>query len=189
MSIRRAEPGDAAPLLALARGCFGAAAWDPFQYWNRDDHEVLVADLGGGNCGGFCVLACAADEAEIQSLAVAPAMRRQGIGALLLQATLTAARERGAAHVHLEVRESNTAARAFYRRHGFQETGRRRLYYRDPEEAAVLMQIVLAYWASPDARPAGFPRGPSRSSVKRVARRSRAGTRASHLIERIKSLS
>jgi len=144
MIIRKAEPGDAAPLLALARCCFGPAAWDPFQYWNREDHEVLVADLDGGTCGGFSVLACAADEAEIQSLAVAPAMRRQGIGALLLQATLTAARERGAAHVHLEVRESNTAARAFYRRHGFEETGRRRLYYRDPEESAVLMRRSLA---------------------------------------------
>lgn len=144
MSIRRAEPGDAASLLALARCCFGAAAWDPFQYWNQEDHDVLVADLGGGNCGGFSVLACAADEAEIQSLAVAPSMRRQGLGALLLQATLTAALERKAAQVHLEVRESNAAARAFYRRHGFEETGRRRLYYRDPDEAAVLMQIVLA---------------------------------------------
>jgi len=138
MTIRRATAGDAASLLALARCCFGAQAWDPAQYWNEPDHAVLVAEEGG-----FSVLAFAADEAEMQSLAVAPEMRRRGVGAALLAASLEAARERGATQMHLEVREGNTAARGFYRKHGFSESGRRRLYYRDPEEAAVLMKRGL----------------------------------------------
>ncbi|MGH9483296.1 MAG: ribosomal protein S18-alanine N-acetyltransferase, partial [Terriglobales bacterium] len=81
-------------------------------------------------------------EAELQSLAVRPESRRAGIGAALLAEALAALRRLGVRTVFLEVREGNAAAQAFYRRAGFKIFGRRPRYYREPDEAAVLMRIA-----------------------------------------------
>lgn len=93
--------------------------------------------------GGFLIGRAIADEAELLTLAVAPACRRQGMAARLLKAFLTESARRGAASVFLEVAASNAAARALYAKEGFTEAGRRRGYYRDsPGEAidAVVMR-------------------------------------------------
>jgi ribosomal protein S18 acetylase RimI-like enzyme len=74
-------------------------------------------------------------EAEILNLAVAPASRRQGIAAALLHH----ARDNSAAQLWLEVRVSNSAARAFYATQGFLETGLRPNYYQEPGEDAIVM--------------------------------------------------
>ena len=70
-------------------------------------------------------------------------MRRRGFGARLLSQLLESARALGALTVHLEVRASNEAAQALYRRFGFRRTGRRRGYYACPPEDAVLMSLNL----------------------------------------------
>ena len=87
--------------------------------------------------GGFSVVA---DEAEIITVAVSPAFRRGGIGRALTEEMLQKAQAEGAASMYLEVRASNTAARALYTALGFAETGVRRGYYRAPREDAVLMR-------------------------------------------------
>ena len=69
--------------------------------------------------------------------------RRAGAGALLLNGAMAAARARGATAVHLDVRESNAAARALYARFGFTEVGRRRAYYREPVEDALMLRSDL----------------------------------------------
>ena len=81
---------------------------------------------------------------EILNLAVDPAKRRLGAGRALAQAALAEGAARGAARAFLEVRESNAAALAFYARLGFSVAGRRPDYYRDPQEAAILMARGLA---------------------------------------------
>jgi ribosomal protein S18 acetylase RimI-like enzyme len=53
-------------------------------------------------------------------------------------------RARQVSRVFLEVRESNEAGIAFYRKHGFSNTGRRAGYYRDPDEAAIVMEMKLS---------------------------------------------
>ena len=84
-----------------------------------------------------------ADEAEIANLAVSPAARRRGIGALLLLRILDAAATFGAGAVFLEVRESNEAALALYAAQGFTVVGRRKQYYRRPAEDALIMRRTL----------------------------------------------
>lgn len=79
------------------------------------------------------------DEAHISTLAVHPQWRRQGIGEMLLVEMLKHAVGLGAVMATLEVRESNKAAQALYRKYGFEESGRRKHYYRDNGEDAVLM--------------------------------------------------
>lgn len=92
---------------------------------------------------GFLCAASAADEAELQSFAVAAHRRGQGIGADLMRVFLAWASAAGARSVHLEVREGNEGARRFYARWGFAETGRRARYYRDNGEAALMLAKAL----------------------------------------------
>jgi ribosomal-protein-alanine N-acetyltransferase len=81
------------------------------------------------------------DEAHISTIAVHPNLRRQGIGRVLLEYALERARALGAELVTLEVRESNQAATEMYQTFGFQIKGRRRGYYRDNDEDALVMLL------------------------------------------------
>ena len=72
-----------------------------------------------------------------------PAFRRRGIGDALLKGLTEEAARRDAGSIFLEVRESNDAARAMYRKAGFLEKGIRRNYYHAPIENAVVMQLEL----------------------------------------------
>jgi len=89
---------------------------------------------------GYCIMLRAADEAEIANIATAPGARRRGIGARLLDDAIAAGATAGVVALFLEVRESNTAARALYASRGFLAVGRRRGYYRHPVEDALLLR-------------------------------------------------
>ena len=102
----------------------------------------LVSEADGAALG-FLIGRRVVEEAEILNLAVAPGSRRVGEGTALLKAAFESFRSCGARHVFLEVRESNAAGIAFYEKHGFSKTGRREGYYRDPVEAAIVMEIRL----------------------------------------------
>ncbi len=82
---------------------------------------------------GFAMGRIAADEVELLTLAVAPAARRQGVGARLLATLLEKARTRGASRVFLEVAADNTAAVGLYLQAGFSVCGRRHGYYPRPD--------------------------------------------------------
>ena len=81
------------------------------------------------------------NEVHIATIATHPDFRRMGIGSRLLSHTLLQALEEGARSSFLEVRESNLAAQEMYRRFGYEEAGRRRRYYRDNDEDAILMSL------------------------------------------------
>lgn len=83
-------------------------------------------------------------EAEILDIAVRADHRRCGHAAFLLQEFLRHARATGVRKMFLEVRESNVAALALYRKFNFVLTGRRKNYYRNPREAALLLHLVLS---------------------------------------------
>jgi [ribosomal protein S18]-alanine N-acetyltransferase len=106
------------------------------------DAVFLVAAAADG-VAGYVVAQDAADEAEILNLAVAPARQRGGIGRALVVRALTTVAERGACRVFLEVRESNSAARALYAALGFKEVGRRSRYYRRPVEDAIVLRAAI----------------------------------------------
>lgn len=77
-----------------------------------------------------------ADEAELLTVAVDPAARRQGMGARLLAGFAATARARGATTAFLEVAAGNTPAQALYRQAGWVEAGRRKRYYHAPDGTA-----------------------------------------------------
>jgi ribosomal-protein-alanine N-acetyltransferase len=81
------------------------------------------------------------DEAHIATIAIHPDFRRQGIGRKLLSHALLHVMKEGARSSFLEVRESNEAAQDMYRKFGYVEVGRRKRYYKDNDEDAILMNL------------------------------------------------
>ncbi len=98
----------------------------------EDDHTI-----------GYLCLWEIADELHITNIAVHPRSRRQGVGRLLLRGVLEDARERRLRLVVLEVRPSNAEARSLYEGFGFRVIGRRRGYYYDTGEDALVMEADL----------------------------------------------
>ena len=92
---------------------------------------------------GFVVYWLAADEIQLLDIAVDSNRRQQGIGRMLLTHVHEKGRAQGVVRVVLEARPSNDAALALYHRLGYVETGRRRSYYQDGEDA-LLLECVLS---------------------------------------------
>jgi ribosomal-protein-alanine N-acetyltransferase len=149
-------------MMELDRASPTAAHWTEAQYRHAllqgsEDPErlVLVAEVSRATAAaveeggrgfpilGFLLARHLAPEWELENIAVAPGARRKGLGTQLLKALLARARETGAQAVFLEVRESNTAARRLYEKAGFQQAGRRKSYYADPPDDAVLYRHSL----------------------------------------------
>lgn len=83
------------------------------------------------------------DELHILNVAVAPEWRNMGYGRTLLKAVIETGREKGARYATLEVRVSNSVAKQLYEKFDFRVTGRRRAYYRNNGEDALVMERAL----------------------------------------------
>jgi ribosomal-protein-alanine N-acetyltransferase len=99
--------------------------------------------LGRGQIAGYIVARETAGELHINNVAVRGEFRRQGIGSALLTRIVEDGKRLGATKAFLEVRAGNSAARALYERCGFSPIARRRNYYSEPQEDAVVMCLVL----------------------------------------------
>jgi [ribosomal protein S18]-alanine N-acetyltransferase len=108
----------------------------------RSDTDLLAAERGD-ELVGYAICWTVIDQAELGNVAVAPEARGLGIGRRLVEAALGRVRRRGACECFLEVRESNAGAQALYRGLGFAKVGRRRGYYAQPTEDALVMRIQL----------------------------------------------
>ncbi len=145
-TIRAFLPADVAAVTTILREVPEAANWTEKSYREALNWPGTVALISEeeGKVSGFILGRQVADEGEILNLAVTVAYRRRGEGGALLKAALGGFQSRGVSRVFLEVRESNETGIAFYERHGFSEKGRRAGYYRDPDEAAIVMEKKLA---------------------------------------------
>ena len=80
------------------------------------------------------------DESDMMNLAVDPAFRRRGIARALVLALIEQLREMGSRQLTLEVRASNESAQALYAQLGFERVGRRKNYYLNPREDALILR-------------------------------------------------
>jgi ribosomal-protein-alanine N-acetyltransferase len=135
--IRPAVPSDLPALVAIETESFSDLPWPPDSFLAYD---CLVAELGG-EVAAFLISRevfageQATPEREILNLAVAKRFRRLGIASTLLAFEL-----KRDDIFFLEVRESNHGAQTLYRQFGFTEIGRRRDYYQNPRETAIVMR-------------------------------------------------
>jgi [ribosomal protein S18]-alanine N-acetyltransferase len=138
VSIRDAAPADVPAILTIERAAYSAAHWSADQYLTRIGHSsVIVAEQESKICGFLCAHVVAG-EWEIENVVVDGEFRRHGIGAELMRALLNKWGIAAGSAILLEVRESNAPARALYENSGLRQVGRRRGYYRDPVEDAIL---------------------------------------------------
>ena len=103
----------------------------------------LVCQATAGHLAGFILVHGNLDEAELLKIAVRPEARRQGIATVLIEYTLRQLWLQGITKLFLEVRETNIGAQSFYLANGFQIISRRRKYYSNPREDALIMAAEL----------------------------------------------
>ncbi len=142
MQLRKMQLQDIAAIVKLEEETF-AVPWsqeafvdelehDIAEYWVLINDDELIAYFGY-----WQIL----NEAHITNVAVSAKHRRKGYASILLEKLLTLAREKHIESITLEVRESNHSAQALYKKFGFIEAGRRKRYYSDNNEDAIIMWL------------------------------------------------
>jgi ribosomal-protein-alanine N-acetyltransferase len=151
--IRPMQSADLGSVVAIAAASPGAPDWQPSGYaLYLTPHPPLLRTafvaLDSGSVIGFAAATLLLDppaspnpenRCELDSIAVQPALRRQGVASALLGAVVAWAEEHGSRRITLEVRASNAAAIHLYERHGFVREGLRPRYYADPVDDALLL--------------------------------------------------
>lgn len=133
IAIVRGAAADLPTIMPVMRAAFDpdfGEAWTEAQCLgvvSMPGSNLLIARAG--DPVGFALSRVVVDECELMLLAVAPSVRRQGIGRMLLDQAITDAYALRAASLFLEMRAGNSAL-ALYSSAGFDEVGRRRAYYR-----------------------------------------------------------
>lgn len=165
ITIRAMQEGDLSAVAAIEAASF-SDAWPRSAFAElmpRGYARLRVAVAANGEVCGYCVLLLAGGEGEIANIATHPAWRGLGVGRSLLREALAAADEALAEAIFLEVRESNAAARALYAAQGFVQVGRRKQYYQQPAEDALVMRRARGA-SAPSSRAADDHTTPSPSS-------------------------
>lgn len=122
-----------------------AQAFSSTRSWSAAEFRDLLAQPGtilAGDDRSFAMLRVTLDEAEILTIATAPAHRRKGLARAVLAQAEQTAQVAGAADIFLEVAEDNHAARSLYAQAGYAQIGRRPGYYL-PKDAAPVAALVL----------------------------------------------
>ena len=141
MEIKQMAQCHIAQVAELEKICF-ADPWseksiaseleNPLSYW-------LVA-LDGSTVVGYAGSQTVLGETDMMNVAVRPECRRQGVAEALIEGLIAELKERESHCLTLEVRDSNAPARALYEKLGFLEVGRRKNYYRNPKEDALILR-------------------------------------------------
>ena len=150
LTIRPFKPSDLDSVYDIERKSF-PHPWSRIQFrlsYRINPCGFLVA-VGNGKVVGYVIVEMAKriEPQELQlrrcvhllNIAVDPRLRRKGVGKALMEAITVRVREEGVKNIWLEVRASNSTARNFYSRIGFQEKGRKPRYYMS-EDAVVMMK-------------------------------------------------
>ncbi len=132
VAIRSAALNDVPAILAIERQAPSAA------HWTAEQYKKLVGS------GVVLVVETVAGEWEVENVVVTAEFLRRGIADKLLRELIQRAQNEAASAILLEVRESNLPARGLYEKHGFRAVGRRRAYYSDPVEDAILYALGLS---------------------------------------------
>ena len=143
VEIRRMTLDDLPAVIALDQLSF-SLPWPErsfrFELTDNQASRCWVAELDG-KIVGMIVAWMLVDEAHVATIATHPDHRRQGVARKLLKYALRYMSKEGAVTSFLEVRESNSAAQEMYRQFGYEEVGRRKRYYKDTNEDAILMTL------------------------------------------------
>ena len=147
MPIRFATIADLPAIMTLEKDAEAAAHWSEAEYRRifnepRSSRLILVAEEDGAIIA-FLIGRRVGQDWELENVVVGVKLRRRGLGSRLIDAFFAGLEQHGTAEVFLEVRESNLPAKKLYERFGFVQVGRRRGYYRQPDEDALVLKRKL----------------------------------------------
>ncbi|MBQ3337201.1 MAG: ribosomal protein S18-alanine N-acetyltransferase [Selenomonadaceae bacterium] len=118
-----------------------AMPWKRDDFWREAQNELATYIVGelDGKIVAYAGAWVSFNQAEVMSVAVVPELRGQGVGTILFGELIKAVKARGATAITLEVRPSNTPAIKLYKSFGLRSVGRRKGYYLDNGEDALIM--------------------------------------------------
>lgn len=142
--IKTMEPAQVGEVCRIGRQNF-THPWSEQDYMEhlKDDERIYLVAECEGDVAGSCVFFCSFETADLCNVTVDERCRRRGLAEALLREAFERCLDKGVEQVLLEVRESNVAAIGLYEKLGFAVISRRRGYYRDPQEDALIMQKNL----------------------------------------------
>ena len=137
----RAMTQDDADAVAAIEAQSFAMPWKRDDFWREAKNELATYIVGelDGKIAAYAGAWVSFNQAEVMSVAVDPNLRGQGLGTLIFGELIKAVKARGATAITLEVRPSNKAAIKLYENFGLRSVGRRRGYYLDNGEDALIM--------------------------------------------------
>lgn len=128
------------PLVAALEKITFSAPWtEKSLEFFLDELNFCAMLLDDGELASYCTVTTVLDEAQIVNVATDPRFKRQGFAKSVLEYVFEECRKREISSVSLEVRESNEGAIALYRALGFEVLGKRKNFYADPTEDALVM--------------------------------------------------
>ena len=141
MILEKMNPAHVAQIAELETICF-SDPWSEKSIASELDNKLafwLVA-AEGDRVAGYIGSQTVMDETDMMNVAVHPDFRRQGIAEALVNGLVEHLKTMGSHCLTLEVRASNVPAIALYEKLGFSEIGRRKNYYRNPREDALILR-------------------------------------------------
>ncbi len=145
ISLRYMEKEDIDGVLTVEKESF-STPWTEKLFLDEVENPrtvYYVAETESGEIAGYGGMWHVVDEGQITNIAVKKAFRGEGVGSKLLGSLINWAKDNGIRVIELEVRAGNTAALGLYNKYGFNAVGRRKDYYKNPTEDAILMDLLV----------------------------------------------
>ena len=141
MIIETMKSSHVAQIAQLEKICF-SDPWSEKSIASELNNELAfwLTAMEGEQVAGYIGSQTVMDESDMMNVAVHPDFRRKGIAEALVNALVEALKSKGSRCLTLEVRASNVPAITLYGKLGFSEIGRRKNYYRNPREDALILR-------------------------------------------------
>ena len=142
--VKQAGADEAARLSAIHQSVFSESwnAADIAAMFSISGTQAFIAEVAS-DAAGMALTRTIAGQAEILTIATLASRRREGVAAKLLGKAIEATKVLGAQTLFLEVAHSNVAARGLYAKAGFAESGRRKAYYANGDDAIVMSRSLV----------------------------------------------
>ena len=144
IKFRKMLPEDVYVVSGMEKQMFGTCTnAELYKRMCMDEKNIYMAAADNGKVIAYCTITALYETADLCNIAVKEEYRRCHIAEKLLEKCVITCKARGVTRILLEARESNTPALNFYKKMGFMEIGKRKNYYKEPCEDAVIMEKIL----------------------------------------------
>ncbi len=144
IKFRKMLPEDVYVVSGMEKQMFGTCTnAELYKRMCMDEKNIYMAAADNGKVIAYCTITALYETADLCNIAVKEDYRRCHIAEKLLEKCVITCKARGVTRILLEARESNTPALNFYKKMGFMEIGKRKNYYKEPCEDAVIMEKML----------------------------------------------